>query len=350
MKSYAVVAWGAPLEEHDSATPVPQGAEVLVRVERCGICHSDVHIRHGAFDLGQGRSSRIEDLGVQLPFTMGHEIVGTVAALGPDARGVAVGQPVVVYPWIGCGACDACAAGRDIDCAKNVSLGVRRAGGYADHVLVPRDRYLLDYGSIDPNVAATCACSGLTAYSALKKLPPLTATDTILIIGAGGLGLAATAIASAVTPARIAVADIDETKLAAAREAGAALTFLSARDDAKRALRAELGGPVRGVIDFVGSPATVRLALDIAAMGATIVVVGLFGGSIDLPTALLPLRNLSLRGSYTGTLDEMKELLAIVGARGTHAVPITTRPMREVNAALDDLEAGRIVGRVVATV
>jgi len=85
-------------------------------------------------------------------------------------------------------------------------------------------------------------------------------------------------------------------------------------------------------------------------MGATIVVVGLFGGSIDLPTALLPLRNLNLRGSYTGTLDEMKELLAVVAARGTHAVPITTRPMREVNAALDDLEAGRVVGRLVATV
>ncbi len=350
MKSYAVVAWGAPLEERVSATPVPQRAEVLVRVERCGVCHSDVHIRHGAFDLGQGRSSRIEDLGVQLPFTMGHEIVGTVAALGPEARGVAVGQSVVVYPWIGCGQCSACAAGRDIDCAKNVSLGVRRDGGYADHVLVPRERYLLDYGSIDPNVAATCACSGLTAYSALKKLPALAATETVLVIGAGGLGLAATALASAVTPAHVAVADIDETKLAAAREAGAAITFLSARDDAKRALRAALGGPVRGVIDFVGSPATVRLALDVAATGATIVVVGLFGGSLDLSTAVLPLRNLTLRGSYTGTLDELKELLAVVASRRTYALPISTRPMRDVNGVLDDLEAGRIVGRVVATV
>ncbi len=346
MKSYAIVEWGAPLEERVSATPVPQGAEVLVKVERCGVCHSDVHIRHGGFDMGHGRTARLD---ARLPFTMGHEIVGTVAALGPQAEGITVGQRVVVYPWIGCGACSACVDWRDIDCVPHVSLGVRRDGGFADHVLVPRGEYLLEYGAIDPNVAATCACSALTAYSALKKLPPLAATDTVLVIGAGGLGLAGTALANAVTPARIAVADIDEAKLAAARDAGANVTFLSARDDAARALRAELGGQVRGVIDFVGSPGTVRLALDMAAKGATIVIVGLFGGSIDLSTALLPLRNIALRGSYTGSLDEMKELLAVVAARGTHALPISTRPMHEVNATLDDLEAGRVIGRVVAT-
>jgi D-arabinose 1-dehydrogenase-like Zn-dependent alcohol dehydrogenase len=349
MKSYAIVSWGAPLQERFGAIPEPRGAEVLVRVERCGVCHSDVHIRTGEFDLGHGRAIRYADLGVALPFTMGHEIVGTVAALGPSAEGPPVGSPVVVYPWTGCGECGVCLEGRDIDCDRNISLGTRRNGGFAEYVLVPHGRYLLDYGTLDPNLAATCACSGLTAYSALRKLPPLSPNDSLLVIGAGGLGLAATALAKVLTQARIVVADSDASKLAAAASAGAHATFHSAGEGAAAALVKLAGSKFRGVIDFVGTPGTVRLALDVAAKGATIVVVGLFGGSLDLSTALLPMRNVALRGSYVGSLDEMRALLELMPTLESYAVPISTRPMRDVDATLDDLHAGRIVGRVVAT-
>jgi D-arabinose 1-dehydrogenase-like Zn-dependent alcohol dehydrogenase len=329
---------------------VPQGSEVLVHVERCGVCHSDVHIRKGEFDLGHGRAIRYADMGIALPFTMGHEIVGRVAALGPAAAGVRIDQRVVVYPWMGCGECPVCLQGRDIDCERNISLGTRRNGGYAEYVIVPHARYLLEYGSIDPNVAATSACSGLTAYSALRKLPELSASDSILVIGAGGLGLAATGLAKLLTSARIVVADVDESKLAAASLSGADLTFCTAGDDAAAALKAAAGGRFRATIDFVGSPETVRLGLDCAAKGGTVVVVGLFGGSMDLSTALLPMRNLALRGSYVGSLQEMRELLAIVAERSSLNVPISNRKMSDVDATLDDLAAGRIVGRVVATV
>jgi D-arabinose 1-dehydrogenase-like Zn-dependent alcohol dehydrogenase len=348
MKSYSIVSWGAPLDELTVAIPEPQGAEVLVRVERCGVCHSDVHIRKGEFDLGNGRAIRYADIGIKLPFTMGHEIVGTVAALGPAAVGPAVGSPVVVYPWMGCGTCDVCLEGRDIDCERNISLGTRRNGGFADYTLVPHGRYLLDYGAIDPNIAATCACSGLTGYSALKKLPPLAANDKLLLIGAGGLGLAATRLAKLLTPAQIVVADNDETKLTSARAAGADETFFSGGEGAAARLVEAAGVKFRGVIDFVGAPSTVQLGLDVVARGGTIVVVGLFGGSLDVPLALLPMRNIALRGSYVGSLDDMRELLAFVAAQPSYAVPIATRPMRDVDATLNDLQAGRIVGRVVA--
>lgn len=349
MKSYPIVAWGAPLEERVTPAPVPSGNEVLVRVERCGVCHSDVHIRDGSFDMGAGKLLRYSDLGVDLPFTMGHEIVGTVTALGSTASGIVPGARVVVYPWVGCSHCPACEDGRDVDCATNASIGSRRNGGYAEYVLVPHSRYLLDYGTIDPNLAATCACSGLTAYAALKKLPLLATGETLLLIGAGGLGLAAVGLAKAITVARVAVADIDESKLGAADAAGADLTFMSKRGDAAPALLALLGGPIRAVIDFVGSPATVRLAFDVIGKSGTIVVVGLFGGGVELPTAMLPLRNITLRGSLVGSLGDLRELLALVAQRTPQMVPISTRPMREVNAALDDLQAGRVVGRVVVT-
>jgi D-arabinose 1-dehydrogenase-like Zn-dependent alcohol dehydrogenase len=350
MRSFSIVEWGAALRECNTPTPEPARSEVLVRVERCGVCHSDVHIRKGEFDLGHGRAIRFAQMGLGLPFTMGHEIVGTVAALGPDADGPELGAPVAVYPWIGCGECSVCADGRDNDCERDQSLGARRNGGYADYVLVPHGRYLLDYGSVDPNIAATCACSSLTAYSALKKLPALRGDDPVLIIGAGGLGLAATSLAKRLKPARIVVADIDEAKLATAHAAGADATFLSVGDRAKAGLIELAGGRFRGIIDFVGAPATVRLGLDVAAKGATVVVVGLFGGSMDLSTAFLPLRNLTLRGSYVGTPAEMRDLLALLGDGDPFAVPISNRDMSAVDATLDDLEAGRITGRVVATV
>jgi len=350
MTSYAIVSWGAPLQERIAPIPEPRGTEVLVRVERCGVCHSDVHIRTGGFDLGNGRAIRYADIGVALPFTMGHEIVGSVAALGPSAEGPPVGSPIVVYPWTGCGECAVCLEGRDIDCERNISLGTRRNGGFAEYAIVPHGRYLLDYGALDPNLAATCACSGLSAYSALRKLPPLSANDSLLIIGAGGLGLAATGLAKIMTPARIVVADSDASKLAAAATAGAHSTCHSAGDGAADGLVELAGSKFRGVIDFVGAPGTVRLALDVAAKGASIVVVGLFGGSLDLSTALLPMRNVSLRGSYVGSLDEMRALLELLAGLESYAVPIATRPMSEIDATLDDLHAGRIVGRVVATV
>jgi D-arabinose 1-dehydrogenase-like Zn-dependent alcohol dehydrogenase len=349
MRSYQIIHWGQPLQLTQRDTPVPRGAEVLVRVQACGVCHSDVHIWDGSFDLGDGRRLALADVGATLPFTMGHEIVGEVAAAGPDAH-AAVGAPCVVYPWIGCGLCEACLSGRELDCAAMVSLGTRRAGGYSDHVLVPHSRYVLDYGRLDPHLAATCACSGLTAYSALRKLPECQARDAVLIIGAGGLGLAAVGLARVLSPARIFVADVDPRKLDVAREMGVAGVVDLRAPDALAQLNAQTQRAPRAVIDFVGSAATVGFSIQSAAKGGTVVVVGLFGGSLPLSTALLPLRNLTLQGSYVGTLAQMHELLALAQTQPIASVPLSVRPMHEINEVLTALREGRVVGRVVAAV
>lgn len=346
MKSYDIVEWGRPLQECIREIPVPRATEVLLSVSACGICHSDLHIRDGFLDLGEDRKVSFESLGLKLPFTLGHEIVGTVVAAGPEAD-VPLGAKRVVYPWIGCGECRLCRLGNELCCERNIALGTRRAGGFADYVLVPHSRYLLDYGTLDPLVAATCACSGLTAYSALKKLPPLGPEDTLLLLGAGGLGLAALSLAKAMTSARLVVADIDGAKLALASSMNSCEILDMRQPDAKDQLAAIAGEPVRAVIDFVGAPGTIDFAIKSAGKGATIVVVGLFGGALQLPTAMLPSRNLVLRGSYVGTLEEMRDLLALVQTTELLKVPLETLPMAQVNEALEILSAGKARGRFV---
>ena len=327
--------------------PVPQGEEVLVKIEAAGVCHSDVHIRAGYFDLGGGRRLTAEKFGSKLPMTMGHEIAGTVAALGPQAVAPEAGTRVVVYPWIGCGVCSHCLEQRDTDCEAQRSLGVRSDGGFSEYVLVPKGRYVIPVGNVDLKLAATYACSGLTAYGALKKMPPMSSSDRMLIIGAGGLGLASIAIAPLVTAAQIVAADIDPAKLEAAARQGAHVVFDTRTDEAAAALKLGAGGPIRGVIDFVGSRETAELALAVAVKGTVIVIVGMMGGSLEISLALLSPRNLTIRGSHVGTLDELKALLQFSEEGRLPPIPLTTRPMDQINDILDDLDARRLIGRVV---
>jgi propanol-preferring alcohol dehydrogenase len=115
--SYDVVQFGAPLQRRERAIPVPQGSEVLVRTLAAGVCHSDLHLWEGGYDLGQGRRMSVADRGVTPPFTMGHEIAGEVVALGPDAAGAIIGEKYLVFPWLGCGECAVCQAGQEQLCA-----------------------------------------------------------------------------------------------------------------------------------------------------------------------------------------------------------------------------------------
>jgi threonine dehydrogenase-like Zn-dependent dehydrogenase len=202
------------------------------------VCHSDIHIQDGIMDMGGGRKVEYGKVGFTLPHTLGHEIVGEVVALGPDAAGAKIGDKRVVFPWIGCGKCEFCKRGEELLCANGRALGVRAAGGYADHVLVPHPKYLVDFSGVNEALAATYACSGLTAYSALRKLAHLGAEETIVIIGAGGVGLSAVMIAPAAVKARIVVADISDRKRDAALKAGAAAVYDNNDKDAVKALRA----------------------------------------------------------------------------------------------------------------
>ena len=349
MLSYQITRWGAPLLANEAPTPEPTGTEVLLAVDACGVCHTDLHIWDGYFDLGDGQKATLEERGVNPPFTMGHEIVGRVAAVGPEASGIAVGDPCVAYPWIGCGACDVCAAEQDLLCLAPRYLGTRVHGGYADHVLVPDPKYLFSYAGIDPHLAATYACSGLTAFSALKKTLPLAASDTLLIIGAGGVGLNAIHIAPALTDAKLLVADIDPAKRAAASAAGAWRTVDNAAADAAAQIIEITGGGVAAAIDFVGAPATTELGLACLRRGGRHIIVGLYGSALSVSLPTFPFKQMTMRGSFTGSRPELEELLDLARAGRIKPLPVASRPMAQVNQTLNDLKNGQIVGRVVLT-
>jgi len=349
MKSYDVCECGAPLRLMERPTPKPAGTEILLKVIAAGVCHSDLHIWDGYYDLGGGKRLKLSDRGVKLPLTMGHENVGEVVAVGPDAVGVKVGDRRLVHPWLGCGECAVCRRGDEQLCRTPFSIGVFRSGGYADHLLVPHPRYLFDIGGIAPEKAAPLACSGITTYGALKKVGPLLQEEPVVIIGAGGLGLMCLALHRAMGGKAAIVVDIDPVKREVARRAGAqAVIDGNTADAAKEIIEATKGG-AWAVIDLVGASRTVQLGVDSLVKGGKVIVVGLFGGDITVPTPSLPLRAMTIQGSYVGSLTEMAELLDLVRRKGAPDLPVATRPLAAVNDALNDLKAGKIIGRVVLT-
>src|ERR1700686_2859426 len=247
MKSFQVADFNAPLKEVDAPTPQPSGTQVLLKVKAAGVCHSDLHIWEGGYDLGHGRKPlSLKDRGVSLPRTMGHETVGEVLAFGPDAKTAAgdleIGNVALVYPWIGCGKCATCLAGDENMCLKPASLGVYCDGGYADHMTVPHPRYLLNLKGLDPVTAAPYACSGVTTYSALKKVEASFNTP-IVIFGAGGLGLMALSLLKAMGGKGAIVVDIDARKREAAEKAGALATVDGKAPDALEQLARKAGEP-----------------------------------------------------------------------------------------------------------
>ncbi|MDZ4366294.1 MAG: alcohol dehydrogenase [Afipia sp.] len=347
MKSFRVTEFNAPLTEVDIATPKPEGTQVLLKVKAAGVCHSDLHIWEGGYDLGHGRKLSLKDRGVSLPLTMGHETVGEVVAFGPEAKGVAVGDVRLVYPWLGCGKCDTCVAGDENMCiVKPNSIGVYCDGGYADHITVRHPRYLLDLKGLDPVTAAPYACSGVTTYSAIKKLE--TVLDRpIVIFGAGGLGLMALSLLKAMGGKGAIVVDIDANKRKAAEEAGALASVDGTAPDALQQIMSKAGGPILGVIDLVGNAATAALGFDCLSKGGKLVVVGLFGGGAPWALPLIPIKAITIQGSYVGNLRETQELIDLVREKGIAPIPVTTRPLSQADASLKDLQQGKLVGRAV---
>jgi D-arabinose 1-dehydrogenase-like Zn-dependent alcohol dehydrogenase len=329
-------------------TPKPQGTEVLVRITRSGVCHSDLHIWDGYFDLGGGKKFYVKDRGCIPPFTLGHEPFGVVEALGPKAKGVKVGQKRIVYPWIGCGKCPVCKAGQDNYCVSGTRfLGVNRAGAYASHVLIPHPKYLVDSAGIDDSFAATLACSGLTTYSATAKLPELGPKDWVAVLGCGGLGLICISVLRAQGVKNIIGCDVDAGKLEAAKKLGAKLTLDTRAPDAAQKLQALAMGQLAGAIDLVGMPATAALGLGALRKGGRYVLCGLFGGEITHPLPPFAQRAIGLVGSYVGNLQELKEVVALAKKKKLKPTPVSTRPAAEVTQILDDLKGGKVLGRVV---
>ena len=349
MRSFQICTCGEPLQCNEQPTPKPAGTEVLLKVLAAGVCHSDLHLSDGYFDLGGGKKLNIVDRGMKLPVTLGHENVGEVVAFGPDARGVKTGDRRLVYPWMGCGSCGVCKRGDEQLCIKPSSIGVFRPGGYSDHLMVPHPRYLFDIGDIPPERAAPLACSGVTTYSALKKVGSTLTTDPVVIVGAGGLGLMCLALHKAMGGHSAVVVDINVGKRDAAKKAGAAAVIDGGAPDAAKQVIAATGGGAWAVIDLVGSSSTAKIGIDSLIKGGELILVGLYGGDITMSLPPFPMRAITIQGSYTGSLTETAELIELVKRTGLPPVPVATRRLDEVNAVLSELRAGKVIGRVVLT-
>jgi len=347
MLSYDVMEWGKPLEKAEREIPKPRGTEVLLRLKYCGVCHTDVHIREGYFELGGGKRLSMTERGMRLPATLGHEPYGTVIAAGPDAADVPIGEDRLVYPWTGCGACARCRERLDNFCMAPAMIGIQRSGGYADHLLVPHSRYLIDASGIDPAWAATLSCSGLSAYAAVSKLNPIPRDEWIAVIGAGGLGLSAIGMLRSVGHEHIVAVDVDISKLKLAAAAGATATVDSRDSGCASQLKQIVGGFIYGAVDLVGSTDTANLALGTLRKGGKLILVGLYGGEIPLSLVTAIQRALTIQGSHLGTIAELKEVVALAREGKIQSIPIQKRPLSAVSRTLDELKAGEIVGRVV---
>ena len=316
--------------------------DVLVRVRAAGICHSDVHYRAGR--------SRVEPL----PLTLGHEVAGEIAAVGEHVRDLRVGDPVCLHYLVICEQCDDCRAGREQFCATGKMLGHFTDGGWAEYIAVPARNAV----PLPPRVpfaqGAVMMCSSATSLHALRK-GRLAAGETVLVVGAGGLGMSAVQLARALGAADVIAVDRDPAKLALAERFGA--RTIQATDltplEVIAQVRAMTNG--RGVdvaLELVGKPDTMRTALQSLAPLGRAVVVGL--SDIDLPVDTyrdLIGREAELIGSNDHLLSELYELVGMADAGVldltdvvTHTVPLQAR---DINAVLDALDRHQAPVRTV---
>lgn len=345
--SYDLVEWGQPFQKRQQDLPDPKGSEVLVRVTAAGLCHSDLHIRKGYMDLGQEGQLNFSERGAQLPMTFGHEIAGVVEAMGPDVQTVKVDQQVLVFPWLGCGNCLACQENRESDCTAMRIIGLKQNGGFATHCLVEHEKFLVDIDGLDAADVVPHACSGLTVYNALEKLGSLRKGEWLAIIGCGGLGLNAIAIARALSFENIIGVDIDNAKLEAAEEMGAHKTVNSGRADAVEELQRQAGGRLMGVIDTFGGAATGQIAVRALSKAGRYVIVGQAGGDFLMPQVWLPQKAMTVQGSHVGNSPQLRAIIEMVRAGKIKQMPIERRPLSDINEAMDDLEEGKVKGRIV---
>ncbi|KAI8937405.1 hypothetical protein NX059_005131 [Plenodomus lindquistii] len=347
MDVWALTEWDKPLQKIRQPIPTPTGTEVLIKVTHAGLCHSDLHTAEGFYDIGGGKRFYVKERGIKLPIALGHEILGEVAATGPEAGSIAKGSRQIVYPWLGCGSCTRCGQEQDNLCAAQKGLGTMRNGGFAEYVVVPHPKYLVDLGHLDPAVASTFGCSGITTLSAVSKVMPLPPNEPVLLIGAGGLGLAAISVLKYFGHKSIVSVDISEEKLAAAAKAGATKTVNSSGSSPAQDILAATNGPVIAVIDFVNSSTTAALVSGLVAKGAKWVQVGVMGGSIEMSLVGNIFKGLTIHSNITGNLEELRRVVQLAKEDKLSPVLVKEMPWNSVNEAMDLLKNGSVAGRIV---
>lgn len=340
MRALRLRAWGEPPRLEEVPVPLPVGEEVLLRVEAASLCHSDLHLMDGG-----GAATAFAP-----PFTLGHEVVGTVVATGPDAT-PAPGTYVVHGIW-SCGTCRQCRRGRENYCTSltgAVGCGIGRDGGLADFVLVPSARHLVAVGDADPVAVAPLADGALTALHAIEPHRDGLPGAVVVVIGIGGLGhLALQLIRRAPTAQVVAVDPRPEARELASR-IGATHTAASV-EDALGVLDSTVdavGGPGADlVLDFVGAAATLGAADRLLAPGGALVVVGSGGGHLTVGKGGPWPRGWSVAAPFWGTRADLVEVVRLAAAGDLHA-ETEVFSLDEAMTGYERLRAGSVQGRAV---
>ncbi|MEV6108989.1 NAD(P)-dependent alcohol dehydrogenase [Streptomyces sp. NPDC051940] len=321
--------------------PEPGPGQVLLKVTAAGACHSDIAVM----------TWPAEALPFPLPVVLGHEGVGTVAALGDGVTGVSEGESVAVYgPW-GCGTCIKCAEGKENYCLRAAEdhiypPGLGAPGAMAEYLLVDDARHLVPLDGLDPVAAVPLTDAGLTPYHAIKHaLPKLVPGSTAVVIGAGGLGHLAIQLLRALSPARVVALDTSEEKLELARKVGAHETLVSGPDAARQIRDLTNGVGAQAVFDFVGIDATAATAAQAAAIEGEISLVGIGGGALPVGFGRTAYE-VTVTAPYWGSRSELIEVLDLARS-GVLSVHTEQFPLDEAPLAYERLHAGQINGRAV---
>ena len=340
MLAVRLIEWGGPPVLCRVPIPEPRGTEVLLRVEAVGLCQSDLHL----LDATQGLPP------LKPPFTLGHEVVGTVVRAGADSE-ADLGDRVVVHGPCGCNRCERCATGEDNYCDRRheldwIGIGIGLDGGMAEYMLAPHARHLVKIGELDPATAAPLADAGLTAYHAVALAQPrISADGVVVVIGVGGLGHLAIQILTATTSARVIAIDVRSQGRELALACGAVAAI-----DGSDGLAAELSRlsshKADAVLDFVGSDTTLQVSAESIRSGGEIVVVGSAGGTISVEKGGLLPQGTRISIPFWGSHSELEKMIALAES-GDLAAEMEVRPLADALSAIEDLRSGRVNGRLV---
>lgn len=382
-KTFIIPAPGEPLELRtrrlqDAVDSLPAEG-VLVKIHAAGVCHTDLHLWHGYYQIGKKKDQivRFADRGLIYPIVPGHEIAGSVYHLGVQAQrhgDLKQGDRALVYPWIGCDECYLCRGGDPGLCSKTRELGFVKDGGYSEFVVVPHYRYIFRTpDNITDSLAAMLPCSAITAFSAIKKILPTMRRVrewgvelVVVVIGLGGLGQWSLNLLKHCLDAdsdthrmKVIGVEVNREKIDHALQndlidEGFHVNLvgeqapMAVTQEAERFLAQFDGNKVHIVLDFANTTETFQFSISVLHRAGTLVLIGLHGGlgEVKLPQAVLSMY--SIIGSYTGSLSELAELIGVVSKHPLPSPPpVQAYKLEEANKALNDLDEGLILGRAV---
>lgn len=335
MKAAVLREFKAPLSLEDVAQPRPDAQEVLIEVEACGVCHSDLHV-------GDGDWPQLVPI-TKRPLILGHEIAGRVVEKGADVSQLEVGDRVGV-PWVywTCGECDFCREGNENLCAKQKITGVTVDGGYAEFVKVPASHATKIPDGLSSVDAAPLFCAGVTVYRALKHAKILPG-QRLAVFGVGGLGHLAVQIGRGARAVVTAI-DVSDEKLAHAKSLGASTTLNSAKVNVVKELRR--AGGVHVALVTSAAKAAYDTAFPCVRPTGMLLVVGLPSESLCFPPILMAATEVHIQASSVGTREDLRHVLAMAAAGKLHC-QTTTSPLADVNEVLEQLRHGKVSGRIV---